>query len=326
MSSNFVFPQTYPDSAVNDYLRTGIREIINQNYEAASNNFKQLDNKFSNLPLGKIYLATVEIAKSYDLGEDFKSNYIIDNLRAAKEQSEKLLEKDKDNIWYNYFLSLSEGYSAYFSALNKSWFTAFSEGLSARSDFEKCVKIDSNFYDAYIAIGAYKYWKSRKTEFLKWLPFMNDEEQSGINLLKTAINHPSYNTYLAINSLTWIYIDQHSYNQAAKLSQEALKKFPDNRLFKWGLARAYEDIDKNISIKIYKEILDSYTNISNQNRYKEIVLKHIIAQLYQKIGDKQKALMLCDDILSINNLSDNVKEKLVARLKRVRELRDELAH
>ncbi|MHB8579716.1 MAG: tetratricopeptide repeat protein [Ignavibacteriaceae bacterium] len=326
LSSPFIFSQSYPDSSVNNFLRKGIKEIINQNYEAATNDFNQLNSNFPNLPLGKIYLAAVEIAKSYDLGEEFNSNFINSNLKAAREQSKELLEKEGNNIWDNYFLALSDGYTAYFSALNKSWITAFSEGLKARSDFEKCLKLDPKFYDAYIAIGAYKYWKSRKTEFLDWLPFIKDEEQSGIELLKNAISHSSYNDHLAINSLIWIYIDRGEYNKAANLAQEALKEYPDNRLFLWGLARAYEDIDKVVSIKTYTKVLNSYMQVPDQNHYKEIILKNIIAKLYQKLGDKQNALLYCNEILSIKDISANVKEKLSARLEKVKELKDELAN
>ncbi len=326
LSSPFIFSQSYPDSLVNNFLRKGISEIINQNYEAATNTFRQLNLKFPNLPLGKIYLAAVDIAKSYDLGDEFNSNFINSNLNSAREQSKELVEKEGNNIWYNYFLALSDGYSAYFSAINKSWLTAFSEGLNARDDFEKCLKLDPKFYDAYIAIGAYKYWKSRKSEFLEWLPFVKNEEQSGIDLLKIAINNSSYNKHLAINSLIWIYIDQDEYKNAANLAQEALKEFPDNRLFMWGLARAYENIDKMVSINTYTKVLDSYMQVPNQNHYKEIILKHIIAKLYQKLGDKQKALAFCNDILSIKDISASVKEKLSNRLRQVKELKDELAH
>lgn len=324
--SPLIFSQSYPDSTVNNLLSSGIWEITNQDYDSASNYFRQLDSKYPNLPLGKIYLAAADIAKSYDLGERFNSDFINANLIAAKKLSKELVEKDGNNIWYNYFLALSDGYSAYFSAINKSWLAAFSEGLSARSDFEKCLKLDPKFYDAYIAIGAYKYWKSRKTEFLEWLPFVKDEEQSGINFLQIAIAHASYNTNVAISSLIWIYIDRKEYNDAAKLAQEALKQFPENRFFLWGLARAYENIDKDTSIKIYLRVLNSYMMIPNQNHYQEIILKHIIAQLYQKTGDSQKALAFCNNILSIKDLSSRVSKELSSRLERVRKLRDELVH
>lgn len=323
--AGIIFAQSYPDTTVDRLLRSGIKEIANQNYSEASNVFTKLDKRFPDIPLGKIYLAATQIAKAYDLGEEMNSDFINDYLKKAGDQSKKLLDSNAKNIWYNYFVALCNGYKAYADAINKNWLAAFTTGLTAKSDFENCLKIDSNFYDAYIAIGAYDYWKSRKTEFLKWLPFVGNDEQEGINLLNAAIKHSSYNNYAAISSLVWIYIDQHEYNKAVKIAEDGLKDFPDNRAFKWGLARAYEDIDKKTAIKYYEEVLQSYLSVPDQNHYNEIILKHIIAQIYERMGDKNEALLLCNDILAIKNLSERVKENLSSRLSRIEAMKENLS-
>ena len=58
------------------------------------------------------------------------------------------------------------------------------------------------------------------------------------------------------------------------------------------------------------------------NHYNEIVLKHLIAQQYEKVGEKSKALKLCNEIMAIKNLSEFVKNKLGDRLNRVKELQE----
>ncbi|MCK7524852.1 MAG: hypothetical protein MZV64_48225 [Ignavibacteriales bacterium] len=47
---------------------------------------------------------------------------------------------------------------------------------------------------------------------------------------------------------------------AVKVAELALKDHPKSRIFKWGLARAYENIDPVKSISLYQEILNSYPN------------------------------------------------------------------
>ena len=69
-----------------------------------------------------------------------------------------------------------------------------------------------------------------------------------------------------------------------------------------------EGIDPKKSIDLYFEILKSYQSISGLNRCREITLKHIIAQLYYRIGKKEKALVECDEILNIDNLSEFEKK------------------
>jgi tetratricopeptide (TPR) repeat protein len=230
------------------------------------------------------------------------------------------LLKNKKDIWNYYLLGLTEGYLSYYKGLNGSWLSSLNEAMNSVSSFEECLKINPTFVEAYSGIGNYKYWRSKKTESLNWLPFIHDERAEGINLLEKAVNVSSYSTYLAINSLIWIYMDKRTYYDAIHITEKALNRYPASRLFKWGLARAYEDIDRSKAIQYYYEILNSYPNLSGMNHYNEIVLKHIIAQQYAKSGDKLKALLLCNEILSIKKLSEFVKSKLGDRLSRVKDL------
>lgn len=325
-SSIFLHAQVYPNAKVDSLLRSGIENIINQKYDFAKKDFIVLDKKFPKLPIGKIYIAAVEIAKSYDLAIPFKTDFINKNLSKAKEMSEALLDSDENNIWNSYFLALADGYKAYFNALTGDWLSAFGTGVTSVHLFEHCLEVDSTFYEALIATGTYKYWKSRKMKFLNWLPFVSDEREEGIKFLEEAANKSSYNSYLAINSLIWIYIDKHEYNKAIKIAESVSVRYPDSRFFKYGLARAYEDVDKHKAILIYYEILNSFTETEKLNRCNEIILKHIIAQQYYRLGDNKSALALCNEILNIKDLTDFELDKLGDRLDRVKSLKREISN
>ncbi|HSP89072.1 MAG TPA: hypothetical protein VLN45_13125 [Ignavibacteriaceae bacterium] len=322
--TSFTTAQVYPDSKIDSLLRSGIEKIINQKYDLAKKDFLILEKKFPAVPLGKIYLAAVEIAKSSDLAIPFNTKFIKQKLDEAKEISENLIEKDEYNIWNYYFLALANGYDAYFNALNEEWISAFSQGINSVNLFEHCLEIYPEFYESLIAIGTYKYWKSKKTQFIGWIPFINDERDEGIKLLEKAVEFSSYNSYLAIHSLIWIYIDKGEPGKAIKLAQSILVKYPDCRFFRFGLARAYEDIDLKKSIEEYYKILNSFSKNEKPNRYNQILLKHLIAQQYNKLGERDKSLQLCNEILNIKNLTQYEKLKLADRLERVKKLQKEL--
>ncbi len=319
------FSQTYPDPVVDSLLKSGTNDIILQNYEQAKQTFEYLNYTYTQFPLGNIYIVATEIAKAYDYEEPYNSDYITANLDTAETKTSALLDKDKNNLWYLYFQALEEGYYAYFQVLRKNWLSALSNSVDAVRDFEKCLNIDPQFYEAKIAIGNFQYWRSRKTELLKWLPFVKDETQLGIENLRMAVDHASYHRYSAINSLLWIYIDQKKYQSAIDLAEKTLKQFPGSRFFMWPLARAYEEIDIQKAIDTYRELLASYSKLPESNFYNEIVIKHILAQQYVKLGDKKTALDLCNQILSLKNLSDYTKDKLGDRLDRVIDLKRELS-
>lgn len=318
------FSQVFPDSSVNKLLKMGISFIIDQKYDDAEKIFLQLDKSREDLPLGKIYSAAVQITKSYDYEIPFNDSLISDYLEQAKNISEQLLKMDDRNIWHKYFLALTEGYTAYYDALRGSWLQAFSTGLNSIAAFEDCLEIENEFNEAYIAIGSYKFWKSRKTEFLSWLLIVDDEKEIGINYLERAVNKSGYNSHIAIHSLIWIYIDQEDYGKAIELSTRALKDFPNSRIFKWGLARAYENIDPLKSIKLYQEILVSYPKNLISNKINVVTLKHLIAQQYVKLNLKQKVIELCDEILKIKEYTEFEFDKLENRIYRVQILKKEL--
>ncbi len=321
---NFTFAQEFPNQRVDSLLKSGIMNIVNQEYAEANKTFNQLTFEYPELPLGKIYLAAGKIAEAYDYKKEYDSDFIESNLQEAIEHTEKLLSTDEDNLWFNYFYALAEGYIAYFDAIQDNWLSALSTGMNSISAFGNCLNIENNFYEAYIAIGTYEYWMSRKTEFLYWIPYHNDKTKIGIEKLRTAIKFASYHSHLAVNSLIWIYIDQKDFNTAIEIGQKAVNEFPNSRYFKWGLARAYEDVNTDSSIQLYYDLLESFKQEIDQNRVNEIVLKHIIAQQYFKTGKMEKAIILCDEILSVSDLDDYELSMLAERLERVKELKNTL--
>src|SRR5574338_209818 len=83
--------QVYPDKSIDSTLKAGINQIILQNYPVDEKTFTKLDKEYPRLPLGKIYLAAVNIARSYDMGERFNEPNIDSLLYLAEDQSRNLL-------------------------------------------------------------------------------------------------------------------------------------------------------------------------------------------------------------------------------------------
>lgn len=320
--TRFLVSQTYPVRKVDSLLTTGINQIINEKYDKAHETFLSLDKDYPDLPFGKIYLSATLIAKSFDLKLPFNKTLIENSLNAAINVSEKRLDKNR-SAWNLYFVALSKGYLAYFEAINRNWLSALNDGFESVKYFDKCLAKDSTFYDSYTAIGTFEYWKSKKTEFLQWLPFFSDDSRNGIKLLKEAVEHSSYNRYLGIYSLQWVLINQKKYSEVITLSQKALKEYPESRFFKWALARAYEVVDVKKSIAVYNEILQSYEK-DTLTVYNKILLFHLLAQRYEKIAEFQKSLKLCNEILNITDLTEHERSVLKKRLDRVKRLKEHL--
>ncbi len=319
--SNILWGQTHSNSKIDSLLKDGIENIILQKYDAASNSFSYLEKEFPRNPLGCIYIAAAKIAEAVDYEEELDEDLIDSLLSNAEDKVHTLLEEDEDNIWNNYYDALIYGYRAYFKALSGNIVTAFSDGVFSLRAFQTCLELDPNFYEAYIALGTYNYWKSAQSKSLLWLPFISDNRDEGIHYLEKAIKNSSYNKYLAAYSLAWIYIDFGESQKAVDLSLKMLKDYKESRYFRWCLARAYQDIDKSKAIDVFREILTSIEKLPNRNYFNDVVIRHKIAMLLYELGDYDSALKLCDEILDFNVKSDKIKERLSNRLERTKQLR-----
>ncbi len=319
-----IFAQRIPDHELDSLLTVGIQQILYQNYENAELIFKELKNKFPKNPLGNIYTAASKIAKSVDYEETIDENSIDSLLSIAKNQTDKLLDLDDNNLWYNYYDALIYGYRAYFYSISSNLVSAFADGVLSLHSIQKCLEINNKFNEGLIAQGIYKYWKSAQTKWLNWLPFVKDEREEGIKLLENSLKQSSYNFYLAAYSLIWIYIDNNESDKAVTLGKKMLNEYPNSRFFRWGLARAYQDISKEKAKEIYSEILNSVQQIKNRNFYNDLVLKHKIAMLDFDLKQYDEAYKLCCEILDFNIKSIQIKERLKNRLIRVKELKNKL--
>ena len=319
--SSLNFSQRFPFAKVDELLTNGIASMNRGDYSLAEKYFLELRKDYANLPFGDVYLAAVEITRASDFGIEINKNKINNYLESATQKANALYEQNENDLWNRYAMALTEGYWAYFEALQKDWIDAFAKGTSSINYFEECLEINKNFSEAFIALGTYKYWRSRKTESLTWLPFINDERKEGIEFLEKASRKNSYNRVLAINSLIWIYVDRKENAKAEQLANEAVKLFPGNRFLLWAAARVYEASDPTRSIAIYNDLLREYSELKLESRVRPIIARHKIAQMHFRLGNKIEAMNNLNEIPPTIELTENEKKVLGSRLERIENFR-----
>lgn len=322
---SFSFAQTYPDSLVNKSISHGISLILEQNYLKAHDEFSKLSKNYPELPFGYIYLAATEIAKSVDYYKKFNEELIFSYLDSAAEISDRKLSENDTLIWNYYFKGLTDGYYSYFQALRGNYFSAITNGINSIKNFNKCLEINHEFSEAYIAIGTFNYWSGSKSLGIDWLPFTSDKSNEGIKMLEKAISKQSYSNYLAVYSLCWIYIDQNKPNKTIKTANYILSQYPNSRLFTWVLAAAFKRIDKSKAILYYRKVIDLFPRNDKDSRAAKIVLEHKIAMLEFELGNYTESLNLCNKILnSENNLSKEQHDFVEKRFERTQNLKEEI--
>jgi tetratricopeptide (TPR) repeat protein len=312
------------DPALDSIVVKGIDCILKQEYRRADSLFCDVINRYPNHPVGFLYRAAVMQAYTVDFDVPIEEKIFDSLLECGRNAASHV-----PSPWREYFLSTADSYEAYDRVEGRDWLGGLRKGIASVSVFEELVEKDSSFYDAYIGIGTYYYWSSRKTEFIRWLPFVKDNRKLGIRMLKAGAERSEYNRFTAISALVSIYLDAGNYQQAEEWSRRGLDSYPENRIFLWGLATAL-DRQKRYSdaVLAYVNLLENILDAHAPHPYNEIVCRLNLVRSMLAIGDTTAFKGHLDKILSYEKIlfPDNLRPRARAKFEETRILLSAIEH
>lgn len=261
------------EAPIHALLSQGIDLTLRQQYPQADSVFRIMARRFPGNPAGYLYQAAVLQTRSIDFEIPIDQTPFDSLLEIGIEASNKLIEQGESQ-WGSYFLGTAYGYDAYARAERGDWFGGVRKGLSAATEFERVIEKDSTFFDAYVGAGTYYYWKSRKTEFLHWLPFIVDNRPLGVRMLQECARKGEYNRFASVSALISTYLDMEDYVRAEEWSRWALEQYPDNRIFLWGLSTSLHKLQRfRDAASVYETLLNNTVAAGMGNPYNEIVCR-----------------------------------------------------
>jgi tetratricopeptide (TPR) repeat protein len=282
------------DSSIHSLVVTGIDFILRQDYDRADSLFRIVTDRYPDHPAGYLYRAAVLQAYNIDFDVPIEQGKFDSLLIKGKNAAKKI-----SLPWSGYFMGTADGYDAYDRVERGDWFGGVRKGMSSASKFEEIINKDSSFYDAYVGIGTYYYWRSRKTAFIRWLPFVKDDRELGIRMLMSGAEHSEYNRFAAMSALVSIYLDAENYKQAEEWSKLGLNSYPENRVFLWGLATALDRQKRTAeAVTAYSNLLENIVNTHAPHPYNEIVCRLNLAKSKAALNDTTMVLDHLNKILS----------------------------
>jgi len=292
------FAQGKLEPSLDSIVVQGIDFILKQEYTRADSLFCDVINRYPNHPAGFLYRAAVMQAYTIDFDVPIEREKFDSLLECGRNAASRL-----SSSWHEYFLGTADGYEAYERIESGDWFGGVRKGMASVSEYEEIVEKDSSFYDAYVGIGTYYYWSSRKTAFIRWLPFVKDNRDLGIRMLRVGAERSEYNRFTAMSALVSIYLDAENYQQAEKWSRLGLNSYPENRVFLWGLATAL-DRKKNYSnaVPAYANLLKNILHAQAPHPYNEIVCRLNLVKSMLAAGDTTTYKDHLDKILSYEKI------------------------
>lgn len=320
--------QTLTDSLRKE-IHFGIDETINNQFSEAETRFRRLIATYPEHPAGYFYTGATIQAEILDREDYARQQEFDDLMEKTVQTAESLYDSLQNDPWLYFLEGSAHLYRSFMSSKRgKSW-AAYRNATRGVNRLEKSLAIDSTFFDAYMGVGSYKYWKSSKTKGLSWLPFVSDDREKGIRMVKTSIKNGEFVSSFGKDQLAWIYIDAGRMDAAEELALQNCRRYPDSRFFKWTLVEIYfrsKQFDR--AYQLYQELLETVRSIDGNNHYNETDCLLKMAEIDVHRGNFLLAEKKLDELLAIA-VPEAIQQRLEKRYKRARELkthcRNELA-
>jgi len=215
------------ETAIRDtFVRQISRYIWHYDFYNAIDNARAIVVNEPRNPVGYFLLGTVYQTISEEYRTDrFKDSvtYLLDKAIALAEER---IDSDPENPDWHFITGAGHGYRALHRAFHGDWWGAFKDGFQCSSHLERTLELDSTFYDVYLGLGAYHYWKTIKSKDFLWLPFVSDRRKQGIEEIIKAAEQGYLSTYNARESLLRVYLNEGRYAEMLRLADSLAELNP----------------------------------------------------------------------------------------------------
>lgn len=303
------------DSAYVAKLRRGIAFTMVEQFDSARSVFAAMVAHDSLDHAALLYSAGVDHAEMMDREDFAKKKQFEMLLDKAIDLAEKAKTNPSESAWAYLTIGNGHAYAASIEAKAGSWWTAMRRGLKAKGAYLDALKVDPKLYDAYLGLGTYHYWKSAKTEFINWLPFVGDRKDDGVEELQLAVDSSCFSNDLALNSLIWIHLERKDPQSALACAETLHSRYPQSRLVKWGMAfSSYSAGKYAAALKYFGEIITSLESDSTQNYFNLIECRYHRGKIFQSVKDTSAAGMEFDVLISYR-APETVRKRQSEKLK-----------
>ncbi len=315
--------QSPPMGALEQEMLKGIDRLLREDYDGAKAIFSGITHRYPNHPAGYLLEAGAMQTEAMDYEAVLKREMFDSVLTIAEEKAETMVDNREGDPEAYFYLGSVYGYRSMADATEGDWLGAATGAMASVSEFEKALERDSLLADAKLGIGTYYYWKSQKMAFLTWLPFVADDRDEGIALIKETVANGRFNRHAAMTALISIYLDAEHYEEAITISQRALSDYPRNRLYLWGLATGYDRLgEREHAIGAYRRLLEAILSDTRPNPYNELVCRVNLARLEIASGSRGQARSLLVPVLdrSPEDFPKHLRDRAERKLKEAWEL------
>lgn len=312
------------DSAYLEQIRTGMDLAYSDQYDSAKAVFGEMIAADTSDYAAYFFLAAVYHAEMIDAEDYSDKDIFLALIDTAIGRGKTALEAEIDPAWAALMIGNAHGYIAAYEGKEGSWLAAIKQGVKAKNKYLKALEYDSTLYDAYLGLGNYHYWRSVKTEFINWMPFVPDRKEQGLRELALARDSSLFSSTMAVNSLLWIHIRGDRPHKALQAVDWLEQRYPQSHTVLWGKAFAYEAAgDYRQAIQTFGELIEQLES-QTTNYFNLIECRYHRGRMFEALSEPEAAVREYQLLLGYpvaTDVSERQQERIEDATKYLRELR-----
>ena len=225
--------------AAEEQLEEGVLRLYGLDYPLAQKAFRRVIELEPDNPAGYFFEAGAlwwQSSQEYGL---FQSTPALQGLfeqdveAALRKANDYIDTKDPSKKAAGYFISgMALGTRGQWNLMRRRYVAAYFDGKKSIKHLKKCLKIDEEFYDAYLGLGVFDYQAARFSGAIAKLGIlfgMKGNEKRGLERIQLSIDKARYSNRQAAGFLASIYIsDMHDFSRALPVVQRLRRDFPSS--------------------------------------------------------------------------------------------------
>jgi tetratricopeptide (TPR) repeat protein len=161
--------------------------------------------------------------------------------------------------------------------------------MESHSAFDKAIKLNPEFFDAFLGRGAYRYGVAREASGLTWLPFM-PSKQSGLDDIWLAVQKSAFSCFPALSALVWFAVEDGQLELADSICTAGLTRYPNARGFLWPrLSIQKKRGDFTGASETAECLLNQYSTLEGCNGYDATGLYATLSVCADSLGNPELA-------------------------------------
>ncbi|MFC1574145.1 tetratricopeptide repeat protein [Candidatus Latescibacterota bacterium] len=297
--------------------------ILEGRYKEAEEAFDRFINSFPDEPAGPLMKAAVVQNYSIDYNDFSDSDEYFQLLDSAEKLARDKIEKNGNDVWAQFYLHSASILKAVWAVNTGNFITGIIKGKSGINGMSDIVSANQDFYDAYLMIGSYKFWKSEAFNKFYWLPLIEDHRNQGIDEVKKALTLGTLISPLSsivLNEMLIVY----DLELAIHNLEELVRMYPSCRLFRWQLGESLKkagSYDK--AVRVLTGIAEEMKYDPNDDGSGPLRCWWKLAVLTESLGKYDECRRYCEEIIRIGQ-KKTVYERQKKRIEGARKLLEKI--